>query len=155
MLKYFGANLNFYIFKFKNILRLCKSYIFYPNRSYFFIYCERSLKWAVTVFPANLFLVILFYVIFFLRWDSEQALIKFNGEIDFSKELKENPKLESHLKQKAKEIYERWRLGDYSVPYPAGLFAPPQPRIVELLSLWWNISANLLAISIIATHTCI
>ncbi len=35
----------------------------------------------------------------------------------------------------ARRVYERWHLGDYSVPYPLGLFPPSQPRLCELLAV--------------------
>lgn len=33
----------------------------------------------------------------------------------------------------AREVFERWKIGDYSIPFPPGLFAPPPPRLAESL----------------------
>ncbi|MCB0309673.1 MAG: transposase [Bdellovibrionales bacterium] len=35
------------------------------------------------------------------------------------------------LVQKGKEVYERWHAGDFSVPYPLGLFPPSMPKLGE------------------------
>ena len=43
--------------------------------------------------------------------------------------------LKDLLKQ-AREVYQRWHVGDYSVPYPPGLFPPAQPRLYELIDAW-------------------
>ena len=37
------------------------------------------------------------------------------------------------LVQKAKEVVKRWKLGDFSVPYPPGLYAPNMPRLANIL----------------------
>jgi Transposase IS200 like len=39
-----------------------------------------------------------------------------------------------NLLSKAREVYERWHLGDFTVSYPPGLFPPMPPRTYELLS---------------------
>ena len=49
--------------------------------------------------------------------------------IQFIREFKE-------LLRQARQVYLRWHVGDYSVPYPPGLFPPPQPRLYELLTAW-------------------
>lgn len=36
----------------------------------------------------------------------------------------------------ARAIFKRWHLGDYSEPYPAGLFPPRQPKLFEPLPLY-------------------
>jgi hypothetical protein len=36
----------------------------------------------------------------------------------------------------ARSVRERWRVGDYSLPYPMGLYPPPQPKLVEPLVVW-------------------
>jgi REP element-mobilizing transposase RayT len=40
------------------------------------------------------------------------------------------------LFKKARAIRERWKVGDYSIPYPPGLFPPLMPKLVEPMSLW-------------------
>lgn len=37
---------------------------------------------------------------------------------------------------KAREVYRRWHLGDYSLEYPPGLFPPRQPKLLEPLAAW-------------------
>ena len=37
------------------------------------------------------------------------------------------------LIKKAREVAKRWRLGDFSVPYPAGLHAPCMPRLANMV----------------------
>lgn len=37
------------------------------------------------------------------------------------------------LRNKARSVYERWKLGDFSVPFPMGLFPPAPVRLVEPL----------------------
>jgi hypothetical protein len=39
------------------------------------------------------------------------------------------------LLRRARRVYERWHVGDYSIPYPLGLFPPSQPRLCELLAV--------------------
>ena len=39
------------------------------------------------------------------------------------------------LCKKAKDVYEKWKLCDFSEPYPPGLFMPPRPRTQNVL-LW-------------------
>lgn len=34
---------------------------------------------------------------------------------------------------KAKEVFERWKLGDFSMQFPSGMFAPSLPRLVNLV----------------------
>ena len=36
----------------------------------------------------------------------------------------------------ARSVRERWRLGDYSLPYPLGLYPPSQPKLAEPLAAW-------------------
>ena len=33
----------------------------------------------------------------------------------------------------ARQVYENWKRGDYSIPFPPGLFAPPPPRLANAL----------------------
>jgi hypothetical protein len=40
------------------------------------------------------------------------------------------------LIEKAKLVQENWRLGDYSLPYPLGLYPPSMPKLAEPLSIW-------------------
>jgi REP element-mobilizing transposase RayT len=40
------------------------------------------------------------------------------------------------LIKKARDVRERWKVGDYSIPYPLGLYPPSQPKLAEPLSLW-------------------
>lgn len=35
------------------------------------------------------------------------------------------------LKAKARDVFERWKQGDYSVPYPLGLYPPSLPKVAE------------------------
>ena len=35
------------------------------------------------------------------------------------------------LVEQAKEVYKRWKLGDYSLSYPIGLFPPAQPKVAH------------------------
>ena len=37
------------------------------------------------------------------------------------------------LIEEASQVYSRWKVGDVAVRYPAGLFAPPVPKLVELV----------------------
>lgn len=37
---------------------------------------------------------------------------------------------------KARAIRERWKVGDYSLPYPLGLYPPCQPKLGEPLAAW-------------------
>mgnify|MGYP003595450079 CR=1 FL=1 len=37
------------------------------------------------------------------------------------------------LMSRAREIQQRWKVGDFSVPYPAGLYPPCMPKLVEPL----------------------
>jgi hypothetical protein len=44
----------------------------------------------------------------------------------------------SHLKEliaKAKEVYQRWFVGDFSEPYPLGLYPPSMPKLAEPVDL--------------------
>ena len=36
------------------------------------------------------------------------------------------------LMQKARAVRERWRLGDVTVPYPAGLYPPSMPKLANV-----------------------
>ena len=36
----------------------------------------------------------------------------------------------------ARAIRERWKVGDYSLPYPLGLYSPNQPKLAEPLAAW-------------------
>ena len=49
--------------------------------------------------------------------------------IDFINFLKD-------LYAKAKAVAERWKLGDYSLPYPLGLYPPSTPKLAEPLGIW-------------------
>ena len=40
------------------------------------------------------------------------------------------------LLREARDVYQRWHVGDYSVPYPPGLFPPAQPKLYELITAW-------------------
>jgi hypothetical protein len=40
------------------------------------------------------------------------------------------------LREKAREVYRRWHLGDYSLAYPPGLFPPSQPKLFEPIAVW-------------------
>ena len=35
----------------------------------------------------------------------------------------------------ARKVYENWKGGDYSIPFPPGLFAPPPPRLCNIVPL--------------------
>ncbi|MCB0310891.1 MAG: hypothetical protein KDD42_06640, partial [Bdellovibrionales bacterium] len=35
------------------------------------------------------------------------------------------------LVEQAREVYKRWKLGDYSLSYPIGLFAPARPKVAH------------------------
>jgi hypothetical protein len=37
---------------------------------------------------------------------------------------------------KAKAVAARWKLGDYSLPYPLGLYPPSMPKLAEPLGIW-------------------
>jgi hypothetical protein len=37
---------------------------------------------------------------------------------------------------RARAVRARWEVGDYTVPYPMGLYPPSQPKLVEPLSIW-------------------
>lgn len=39
-----------------------------------------------------------------------------------------------YLVRRAMEVYERWRLGDFTVPFPAGLYPPAMRKLVEPLA---------------------
>ncbi len=41
-----------------------------------------------------------------------------------------------NLFQRAREVRERWARGDFSVPYPLGLYPPSVPKLAEPLSIW-------------------
>jgi REP element-mobilizing transposase RayT len=36
----------------------------------------------------------------------------------------------------AREVYQRWKVGDYSLPFPLGLYPPARPKVVEPISFW-------------------
>jgi hypothetical protein len=36
----------------------------------------------------------------------------------------------------AKRIYRKWFLGDFSEPYPPGLYPPAMPKIAEVINGW-------------------
>jgi len=36
----------------------------------------------------------------------------------------------------ARSIRERWKVGDYSLPYPLGLYPPSMPKLAEPLTIW-------------------
>ena len=38
------------------------------------------------------------------------------------------------LMQKAREVRERWKLGDVAVPYPPGLYSPSMPKLANVLA---------------------
>ena len=38
------------------------------------------------------------------------------------------------ISERAKDVYRRWKKGDFSIPFPAGMFAPCQPRLANLYS---------------------
>lgn len=40
------------------------------------------------------------------------------------------------LFEKAREVQARWKVGDFSVPYPLGLYPPCMPKLAEPLSIW-------------------
>ena len=40
------------------------------------------------------------------------------------------------LYEKAKKIAQRWKLGDYSLPFPLGLYPPPMPKLAEPIGIW-------------------
>ena len=40
------------------------------------------------------------------------------------------------LIQKAWDVYQRWRLGDFSLAFPPGLYPPAMPKLVEPLAFW-------------------
>ena len=39
------------------------------------------------------------------------------------------------LADRARFVYQRWKIGDYSLPFPSGLFPPSLPRIMNPLSM--------------------
>ena len=41
-----------------------------------------------------------------------------------------------NLITRARAVRERWRVGDYSLPYPLGLYPPSQPKLAEPLAAW-------------------
>ena len=49
--------------------------------------------------------------------------------IDFIEFLKD-------LYAKAREVLERWKSGDYSLPYPLGLYPPSMPKLAEPIGIW-------------------
>ena len=40
------------------------------------------------------------------------------------------------LVTEAREVLKRWRMGDFYVPYPPGLYPPSLPKRAELLPVW-------------------
>ena len=40
------------------------------------------------------------------------------------------------LYAKARTVLERWKSGDYSFPYPLGLYPPSMPKLAEPISIW-------------------
>ncbi len=40
------------------------------------------------------------------------------------------------LYAKAQTVLERWKSGDYSLPYPLGLYPPSMPKLAEPISIW-------------------
>lgn len=40
------------------------------------------------------------------------------------------------LRDKAKEVFSKWRAGDLSIPYPPGLYPPSLPKFAEPISVW-------------------
>jgi REP element-mobilizing transposase RayT len=41
--------------------------------------------------------------------------------------------LVKHLRHKARQVLQRWKQGDFSLPYPLGLFPPSFPKLANLL----------------------
>ena len=35
------------------------------------------------------------------------------------------------IKQKARDVYERWKVGDFTLPFPPGVFAPTRPMLAN------------------------
>lgn len=42
------------------------------------------------------------------------------------------------LIERGKEVVERWKLGDYSVRYPIGLYPPSMPKLAEPIRGYWS-----------------
>ncbi|NLF26146.1 MAG: hypothetical protein GX589_10900 [Deltaproteobacteria bacterium] len=40
------------------------------------------------------------------------------------------------LIEQAYDVYVRWRVGDYTLPYPLGLYAPSLPKLAEPVGVW-------------------
>ena len=40
------------------------------------------------------------------------------------------------LFSRARAVRAGWALGDYSEPYPLGLYPPSMPKLAELLNIW-------------------
>ena len=40
-----------------------------------------------------------------------------------------------NLSGRAKEVYNRWKQGDFSLPFPLGLFPPGMPKLANPLSI--------------------
>ena len=40
------------------------------------------------------------------------------------------------LYAKARKVLERWKSGDYSLPFPLGLYPPSMPKLAEPIALW-------------------
>jgi len=36
----------------------------------------------------------------------------------------------------AAQVYQRWKMGDFSEPYPLGLYPPSMPKLAEPLEDW-------------------
>jgi REP element-mobilizing transposase RayT len=36
------------------------------------------------------------------------------------------------IKQKARDVYERWKVGDFTLPFPPGVFAPTRPMLANM-----------------------
>ncbi len=40
------------------------------------------------------------------------------------------------LYEKAREVFEKWKTGDYAIPFPLGLYPPSMPKLAEPISIW-------------------
>ena len=40
------------------------------------------------------------------------------------------------LYHKAREVAERWKLGDFSLSFPLGLYPPSMPKLAEPINIW-------------------
>jgi len=41
-----------------------------------------------------------------------------------------------NLRDEARDVWKRWHMGDFSVPYPLGLYPPSMPKLAEPLGMW-------------------